>query len=159
MNLGHQISRDTIANLLRAPGLKPAPERGKKTSWSESLKLHWEVIAANDRFPIEVRSLAGLVGYHVLFVIRLATREIHLAGTADQPNAAWATQAVRNLSEGLGRSLSGCRFLIHDRDPVLSENSNAAKNRVLLSSLVAMINTPRRALVVHAGMRARTMSG
>ena len=59
-----------------------------------------------------------MVRYHVFFVMRLATREIRIAGIADQPNGAWATQALRNLRHGLGGFLSGCRFLIHDRDPL-----------------------------------------
>ena len=33
-NLGHRVSRTTIANILKTHGLEPAPERGKKTTWS-----------------------------------------------------------------------------------------------------------------------------
>ena len=36
MNLGHEISRDTVANILHCHGIEPAPERGKKTSWLSS---------------------------------------------------------------------------------------------------------------------------
>lgn len=37
-NLGHQIGRGTIANILREHGIEPAPERDKHTSWSTFLK-------------------------------------------------------------------------------------------------------------------------
>ena len=37
-NLGHRVSRGTIATILRQHGLDPAPERMKKTTWSEFLK-------------------------------------------------------------------------------------------------------------------------
>lgn len=34
-NLGHRVSRTTIGNILKRNGLEPAPERGKKTTWSQ----------------------------------------------------------------------------------------------------------------------------
>ena len=32
-NLGHEVARGTIANILREQGLEPAPERERKTTW------------------------------------------------------------------------------------------------------------------------------
>ena len=32
-NVGHQIARSTIANILKRNGLEPAPERKRKTTW------------------------------------------------------------------------------------------------------------------------------
>jgi len=146
MNLGHEISRDTVANILRCDGIEPAPERGKKTSWAQFLKRHWEVMAATDMFTVEVWSLAGLVRYHVLFVMRLATREVHIAGIADQPSGAWATQAVRNLCDGLGGILSGCRFLIHDRDTLFG----TPFDHVLTSSAIQSVRLPLRSPNLNA---------
>jgi len=34
-NLGHEVARGTIANLLKQHGLEPAPEREWKTTWKE----------------------------------------------------------------------------------------------------------------------------
>ena len=34
-NLGHEIGRGTIADILKQTGLEPAPERVKKTTWAE----------------------------------------------------------------------------------------------------------------------------
>jgi len=138
MNLGHEISRDTVANILRCHGMEPAPERGKKTSWAQFLKRHWEVMAATDMFTVESWSLAGMVRYHVFFVMRLATREVQIAGIADQPSGAWATQVVRNLCDGLGGFLSGCRFLIHDRDPLFGTQFD----QVLESSRIESVRLP-----------------
>ena len=42
-NLGHQVGRSTIANILRDNGIEPAPERDAHTRWSTFLKAHWEV--------------------------------------------------------------------------------------------------------------------
>ena len=66
-NLGHEISRDTVANILRDHGIEPAPERGPHTTWADFLKRHWEVMAATDLFTVEVWTLRGIVRYHVLF--------------------------------------------------------------------------------------------
>ena len=32
-NLGHEVARGTIANILKEHGLEPAPERNRKTTW------------------------------------------------------------------------------------------------------------------------------
>ena len=47
-NLGHQVARGTIANVLKERGLEPAPERKKRTTWREFLAAHWDVLAAAD---------------------------------------------------------------------------------------------------------------
>jgi hypothetical protein len=36
-NLGHKVAHGTIANILKARGLEPAPERNRKTTWKEFL--------------------------------------------------------------------------------------------------------------------------
>lgn len=38
-NLNHEVSRGTIATVLREHGLEPAPDRLKKTTWTEFLKV------------------------------------------------------------------------------------------------------------------------
>jgi hypothetical protein len=40
-NLGHEVARNTIANVLREHGLEPAPECNRKTTWREFLSRHW----------------------------------------------------------------------------------------------------------------------
>jgi putative transposase len=40
-NHGHEIGRGTIAEILKQAGLEPAPERERKTSWAEFLKMYW----------------------------------------------------------------------------------------------------------------------
>ena len=49
-NLGHDVARGTIANVLRRHGLEPAPDRTKRTTWREFLAAHWDVLAAADFF-------------------------------------------------------------------------------------------------------------
>jgi hypothetical protein len=79
-NLGHEVGRGTVANVLKGEGIEPAPERGGRTPWSMFLKAHWRSIVAVDFFTAEVWSLRGLVTYYVLFIIELAKRIVHIAG-------------------------------------------------------------------------------
>jgi putative transposase len=45
-NLGHQVGRGTIANILKDNGIDPAPERDAHPRWSTFLKAHWECLTA-----------------------------------------------------------------------------------------------------------------
>jgi transposase len=68
-NLGHEVSHQTVANVLKRHGLAPAPEREKKMSWREFIRSHTEVLAAVDFFTTEVWTLGGLITYYVLTFI------------------------------------------------------------------------------------------
>lgn len=39
-HLGHTISTESIANILRENGIEPAPERSKRKTWNEFLRTH-----------------------------------------------------------------------------------------------------------------------
>jgi putative transposase len=52
-NVGHQIARSTIADILKRHGIEPAPERRRKTTWKEFLFRHWELIVAADFFTVK----------------------------------------------------------------------------------------------------------
>lgn len=53
-NLGHSLSRQTVANILRRSGLDPAPERGLRTIWKDFIRSHLSVLAATDFFTVEM---------------------------------------------------------------------------------------------------------
>jgi transposase InsO family protein len=120
-NLGHVVARGTIANILKAHGLEPAPERIRKTSWREFLVQHWEVLVAADFFTIEVWTRKGLTRYVVLFLIELSTRRVEIAGIAVQANGLWMAQVARNLTDDVNGFLKGKRYLIHDRDVLYTQ--------------------------------------
>src|SRR5712692_10188388 len=65
-NLGHEIARSTIADILERHGLEPAPERSRKTTWEEILTGNWELIVAADFFTVEVCARRGLHRFIVL---------------------------------------------------------------------------------------------
>jgi putative transposase len=95
-NLGHEVARGTIANILKGHGLEPAPERYRKTTWKEFLSWHREVIVAADFFTIEAWTRRGLSRFLVLFLIDLSSRRVEIAGLARQANGLWMSQVARN---------------------------------------------------------------
>jgi transposase InsO family protein len=120
-NLGHTVSRSTVANILREHGIEPAPERGRKTSWKTFLQTHWETLAAADFFTVEVSTWRGLVTYYVLIVIDLSTRRVYLGEVTPHPDHAFMMQVARNLTDCCDGFLLGKQFLILDRDKKYSE--------------------------------------
>lgn len=105
-----------------------------------------------DRFlTVEVWTLGGLVRYHVLFVILLATRKVHIAGIIPEPNGEWMKQIARNLTDCEEGFLVGCKRLIHysgetvnkrfQRDPGERRSEDAAS-----SATISRFECIRRAL-------------
>jgi transposase InsO family protein len=119
-NLGHEIARSTIAEILRRHGVEPAPERSRKTTWKEFLTRHWDLIVAADFFTVEVWTLRGLQRFVVLFFIELSTRRVEIAGIARTANGLWTSQIARNLTDAVDGLLIGKRYLVHDRDPLFT---------------------------------------
>ena len=116
-NLGHDIDKITVRNILRHHHIDPAPKRSKSgMSWSQFLKMHWEVLAATDFFTVEVVTWHGLVTYYVLVVMELSTRWVEIAGITPHPTAAYMQQHARQLTDHFDGFLLGKRYLIHDRD-------------------------------------------
>jgi putative transposase len=116
-NLGHQIDKITVRNILRRHYMDPAPQRRKAgMSWAQFLRLHWEVLAATDFFTVEVATWHGLVTYYVLVVMDVATRRVQVAGITPHPTAAFMEQCARQLTDPFDGFLMGKRYLIHDRD-------------------------------------------
>ena len=119
-NLGHELARSTIADILERHGIEPAPERSRKTTWKEFLTQHWELIVAADFFTIEVWTAKGLQRFIVLFFIELSTRRVEIAGISATANGLWMSQIARNLTDSVDGLLTGKRYLIHDRDPLFT---------------------------------------
>ena len=146
LNLGHDVSRSTIARVLKRAGIEASPDRRKGMSWAEFLKSHWNVMAATDFFTTEVGTARGLIRYHVLFVIRLATREVRIVEIVPEPNEDWMKQIARNLTDCLDGFLNGYRYLIHDRGSQFSSSFRM----ILLGGGVKTIRLPRRSPNLNA---------
>ena len=69
-------------------------------------------MAAADFFTVEVWTPRGLVTYYVLFVMRLETRSVHIAGVTTAPNGAFMQQVARNLIDVDDGFLLNSRYLM-----------------------------------------------
>ena len=146
-NLGHRIDKLTVRNILRRHHLEPAPQRRQGgMSWTQFLKLHWEVLAATDFFTVEVATWHGLVTYDVLVVMDLTTRQVQMAGITPHPTAAFMQQCARQLTDPFDGFLLGKRYLIHDRDTKCTE----AFDGLLKDSGVEPIVLPPQSPNLHA---------
>ena len=119
-NLGHNLARGTVANILKKHGIEPAPERERKTTWREFKQRHWELIVGADFFTVEVWTNRGLQRFVVLFFLELSTRKVEIGGIGRLPNGLWMKQIGRNLTDAVDGILKGKRYLIHDRDPLFT---------------------------------------
>jgi putative transposase len=109
--LGCQVSTSSIARVLRANGLQPAP-RPASTTWRSFLHRQAAGIVACDFLTVDTVFLHRL---YVLFFIQPHTRRVHLASVTANPTGAWVAQQARNLLGALDEE-AGFRFLLRDRD-------------------------------------------
>ena len=86
-NLGHEVGRGTIANVLREYGVDPAPERDKRMPWSTFLRAHRESLVATDFLTVEVCTIRGLVTHYVLFFMDIANRAVKITGITPHPDS------------------------------------------------------------------------
>jgi putative transposase len=114
LQLGCRVSASSIARVLRANGLQPAPYRAAgSTTWRSFLRRQAAGIVACDFLTVDTVFLQRL---YVLFFIHLHTRRVHLAGVTANPTGAWVAQQARNLVAVLDQEATAVRFLIRDRD-------------------------------------------
>jgi len=95
-NLGHEVSDQTVGNVLRRRGIAPAPKRSQTTAWKDFIAAHMAVLAGMDFFTAEVLTSRGLATYYVLFVIQLETRQVTLAGITRHPTEEWMEQIAQS---------------------------------------------------------------
>jgi transposase InsO family protein len=135
-NVGQRVGRSTIARVLRAAGIAPAPER--PTSWQTFLRAHWGEIAAADFFTTEVWTWHGLVTFYTVFVIDLDSRRVQILGSTPRPDETFMCQIVRNFALV---DADGCRVLICDRDAKWSRVVRAR----FQDAGIRVVRTPYRA--------------
>ncbi len=133
--LGHQIAPSTVWKILRAAGINPTRGRTGPT-WMEFIRSQAAGIIATDFACVDP---ALLRRFHVLFVIEIESRRVHLAGITTNPTGPWTTQAARNLLMRL-RDDHGFRFLIRDGAGQFTKSFDD----VLAGSGITAIRTPPR---------------
>jgi transposase InsO family protein len=107
--LGHRIAASSVWNILRRAGIDPVRDR-TGPSWAEFIRSQAAAIIATDFACVDT---AMLRRFHVLFVIEIATRRVHLAGITTNPTGPWTTQTARNLLSSWSDD-HGFRYLIRD---------------------------------------------
>jgi len=141
-NVGHTVSRETVQNILKKHGIQPSPERKNGMSWFQFLHSHLQVMSAVDFFTVPVWRGFHLVHYHCLFFISLSTREIHLAGITPNPDQDWMKQISRNLTMPEWGFLSGCRYLLMDRDTKFAPCFKAILHGAGIKTLMIPFRSP-----------------
>jgi putative transposase len=146
VNLGFEVSDQTVGNVLRRHGVSPAPERKRTTTWQTFIRTHLALLAGTDFFTAEVLTLRGLATYYVLFVIHLESRRVDIAEITIHPDELWMKQIARNVTmEGCG-VLRDCSYLLHDRDTKYTQSFRA----IIASGGVEPLALPARSPNLNA---------
>ena len=90
--------------------------------------------------------MRGLVRYHVLFVIQLATRKVQIAGIIPEPHGEWMKQVARNLTDCECGFLTGYKRLIHDQGSHFTKGFKVT----LAGGNVQTLRLPRRSPDLNA---------
>jgi transposase InsO family protein len=143
-NVGHRVSRSSIARILKAHGMPLVPER--PTSWQTFLRAHWGAIAGADFFTTEVWTCRGLVTFYTVFVIDLAWRRVQIVGSTPHPDDVFMQQVARTMTAADDGLLVEHRVLICDRDTKWSAPVRAR----LGEAGIRVVLTPYRASNANA---------
>jgi putative transposase len=138
LKLGHEISDETVANILRRHGIPPVPERDTSPSWRHLMTHYKDQLLACDSFTIETLFLQTI---YVLMFIEIGRRRVHFAGCTAHPDNAWITQQARQVMWELDEREPAIRFLIRDHDKKFS----LAFDTVFRSAGIKIIPTPYHA--------------
>ena len=154
-NLGHEISDQTVGNILKRHSVPTAPERKHTTNWADFIRAHMAVLTGTDFFSLEVLTLRGLVTYYVLFFIHLESRKVEIAGITRHPDEGWMKQIARNLTMDSWGFLEHCRYLLHDRDTKYTRSFRAIIECGLVKTLPLPARSPN--LNAHAERWVRSV--
>ena len=85
----------------------------------------------------------------------LSTRRVHIAGIASRANGLWMAQVARNITDDVDGFLRGKRYLIHDRDPLYTDEFLRIQRAAGVESVKLPPQSPN--LNAHAERFVRTI--
>jgi putative transposase len=138
-NLGVNVSKTSVAAVLRRHRLPPAPRRLGPT-WTEFLRAQAKGILATDFFTVDTITLRRL---YVLFVIEIERRRVHLLGVTTNPSGLWVTQVARNFASELEDAGHHFRFLIRDRDAKFTPSFDTVLASIGIETIRTPVASPR----------------
>jgi putative transposase len=124
-NLGHEVSDQTVGNVLRRHGMPPAPERKRRTTWAEFIRIHLALLAGTDISAGEVL-MRGLVTCCVLFFIYLENSRIDISRITNCPNKPLKLRVARNVRIR-GRGTRQDCYALQDRDTIYFTSFQATR--------------------------------
>ena len=139
-SLRHKLCDQTVGNILKEHGIKPALDRKRQTTWNTFIKAHWKVLSAIDFTTIEVWTKGGLVTYYLLFVMDFKTRRVHLAARPATLGDEFMKQVGRNLTDVVDGFVKDSKYILMDRDA----NFSSAFQTILKDADVKPVRLPVR---------------
>ena len=125
-NLGHEVSDQTVGNVLRRHGIPPAPERKRRTTWAAFIRIHLALLAGTDISAAEVL-MRGLVACYVLFFIYLESSRIDISRITNCPDKPSKLRVTRNVRMR-GRGTRQRCYALRNRDTISFTSFQATRS-------------------------------
>lgn len=124
-NLCYDIDKTTVRKILRRNHIDPAPIRGKVcTSWSQFIKLHWEILDVSGFFEAQLSAVVRLWTVLTELGGNLSSRSIQLFGLIKHSTLSAATFVTKQRCilrtpylthvDGPCRIVLGRQWRVHD---------------------------------------------
>src|SRR3974377_15793 len=113
------------ATCCRRPGIPPAPERKRSTTWAEFIRIHLALLAGTDISAAEVL-MRGLVACYVLFFIYSLTSRIDISRVTNCPNKPSKLRVTRSVRIR-GRGFRQHCYALQDRDTIYFTSVQATR--------------------------------
>jgi putative transposase len=113
--LGHNVSRQTVKNVLLAAGLGPDPHSDPDT-WNKFMSRHADTLWQCDFASKKKWTTKGLVDLYFLVFIHIGTRRIWVSPCTAHPTADWTSQQARNFAMHVDEHDLPCKMVMRDND-------------------------------------------
>ncbi|CAM2005116.1 integrase core domain-containing protein [Acanthopleuribacter pedis] len=110
------------------------------------LQQQWSSMVAADLFTVKLTQGWGVQPVHVLVMMHLASRHIHIAGIVVEPTQTWLVQVSLNETDEAEGFLKEGAYVIHDRATVFGDRFT----QTLAAAEVTTVKLPPRSPNLNA---------